>query len=174
MFTRWVVESCMRVETLSLFLTVSLAPRPRKTCTDTVEWLSWHSCCKMRSSSYFGVCVVLWALLGFSKKRKMSRISAIWQTASWLLTSPLWWLLVSCWYWSSAYPHSWNLLEGKTAHFTILPWDFALLECFLPIYLWPEQIDLSTLFTVWQIFCSQSCSPLLSSVNNWIIASLSL
>lgn len=45
-----------------------------------VQWTLHHAWCKTHSSPYFGVGVALWALLGFSKKRNISRISAIWKT----------------------------------------------------------------------------------------------
>ena len=58
----------------------------------------------MPSSPYFGMRVALWRLFGFSKKRKISRMTAIWKMLSWLLTGPLWLLPVSHYQWSLCTP----------------------------------------------------------------------
>lgn len=89
-------------------------------------------------------------------------MSAIWKTPSWLLTVPLWLLLVSHGQLSSARPH-WNLQEWKAAHCIVLLWGFALWVVFLHIHMWLKPIGLSALFIVWQMFCCQSLFiPLLS------------
>ena len=84
-------------------------------------------------------------------------MSAIWKTPSWLLSGPLWLLLVCHGQLSPARPH-WNLQEWKAAHCTVLLWGFALWVVFLHIYMWLKPVGLSALFIVWRMFCCQSCS----------------
>lgn len=101
----WFVVSCIGVETLALFRSPSLVSVHHRHSEYlwTECWLH-HSWCQMPSSPYFEMWVALWRFFGFSKKRKISRMTAIWKMLSWLLIGPLWLLPVSHYQWSLCTP----------------------------------------------------------------------